>query len=195
MTRQRRIRPLGSVAGVSAFAGFRFPPEVIMLAVRWYPRFGLSYRDLEELLSGRGVTVDHVTPFRWVQRFTPILIDAADPFPYAVGGVWFVDETYVKVSGVWRYVYRAIDDHGQVIDVYVSKRRDAVAARRFLSGAIRNHVQPSEVVTDRAAALAKAIGETGTGRVTQPGAVRQQSGRSRSRQVESAAATDARLET
>ena len=130
-----------------------------MLAVRWNLRFGLSYRDLEELLVERGVTVDHVTLHRWVQRFTPILIDAADPFPYAVGGVWFVDETYVKVSGVWRYVYRAIDDHGQVIDVYVSKRRDAVAARRFLSGAIRNHGQPSEVVTDRAAALAKAIGE------------------------------------
>ena len=97
MTRRRRIRPLGSVAGVSAFAGFRFPPEVIMLAVRWYPRFGLSYRDLEELLSGRGVTVDHVTPFRWVQRFTPILIDAADPCRYAVGERWFVDETYVRV--------------------------------------------------------------------------------------------------
>ena len=96
-----------------------------MLAVRWYLRFGLSYRDLEELLAERGVEVDHVTLFRWVQRFTPILIDAADPYRYAVGERWFVDETYVKVSGVWRYVYRAIDDRGQVIDVLVSKRRDA----------------------------------------------------------------------
>ena len=83
MTRRHRIRPLGSVAWVSAFAGFRFPPEVIMLAVRWYPRFGLLYRDLEELLSGRGVTVDHVTLDRWVQRFTPILIDAANTYQYA----------------------------------------------------------------------------------------------------------------
>ena len=91
--------------------------------------------------------------------------------------------------------YRVIDDRGQVIDVLVSKRRDAVAVRGFFTAALRDHGQPGEVVTERAAALAKAIGETGTGRVTQPGAVRQQSGRSRSRQVESAAATDARLET
>jgi IS6 family transposase len=127
--------------------------------VRWYLRYGLSYRDLEELLSERGVDVDHVTLFGWVQRFTPILIDAADPYRYAIGDRWYVEETYVKVSGVWRYVYRGIDDHGQVIDVYVSKRRDTVAARRFLVGVIRDHGQPGEVVTDRAAGLAKAVGE------------------------------------
>ena len=89
---------------LSAFVGFRFPPEVIMLAVRWYLRFGLSYRDLEELLAERGVDVDHVTLFRWVQRFTPLLVDAARPCRHAVGGRCFVDETYVKVAGVWRYV-------------------------------------------------------------------------------------------
>ena len=89
---------------LSAFVGFRFPREVIMLAVRWYLRFGLSYRDLEELLAERGVDVDHVTLFRWVQRFTPLLVDAARPCRHAVGGRCFVDETYVKVAGVWRYV-------------------------------------------------------------------------------------------
>jgi IS6 family transposase len=94
-----------------------------------------------------------------VKRFTPILIDTADPYRYAVGDRWCVDETYVKVAGVSRYVCRAIDQDGQVIDVYVSKRRDTVAARRFLTGVIRDHGQPCEVVTDRAAALAKAIGE------------------------------------
>ena len=94
-----------------------------------------------------------------MQRFTPILIDAADPFRCAVGERWFVDESYVKVAGVWRYVYRGIDDSGQVIDVYVSKRRDTVAARRFFTAVIRDHGQPAEVVTDRAAALAKAISE------------------------------------
>ena len=150
--------PLRAVE-LSAYAGFRFPPEVIMLAVRWYLRFGLSYGDLEELLAERGVTVNHGTLFRWVQRFTPILINAADPYRYAVGDQWCVDETYVKVGGVWRCVYRAIDEHGQVIDVYVSKRRDTVAVRVFFSGAIRDHGQPCEVVTDQAAALAKAIGE------------------------------------
>jgi IS6 family transposase len=83
----------------SAFAGFRFPPEVILIAVRWYLRYGLSYRDLEELLAERGIEVDHVSLFRWVQRFTPLLVDAARPCRHSVGGHWFVDETYVKVSG------------------------------------------------------------------------------------------------
>ena len=83
-----------------------------MLAVRWYLRFGLSYRDLEELLAERGIDVDHVTLFRWVQRFTPMLIEAARPCRHTVGSRWFVDETYVKVAGVWRYVYRAVDEHG-----------------------------------------------------------------------------------
>src|SRR5712664_69409 len=129
---------------VLTFAGYRFPPEVILLAVRWYLRFGLSYRDLEEFLAERGIDVDHVTVYRWVQRFTPLLIDAARPCRHAVGGRWFVDETYVKVAGVWRYVYRAVDEYGQVIDVYLSVCRDIAAARTALSA----HGQPDEVVTD-----------------------------------------------
>jgi len=95
-----------------------------MLAVRWYLRFGLSYRDLEELLAERGVEVDHVTISRWVQRFTPLLTEAARPCRHAVGDRWQVDETYVKVAGRWRYVYRAIDQFGRVIDVLVSPRRE-----------------------------------------------------------------------
>jgi transposase-like protein len=82
---------------------------VIVLAVRWYLRYGLSYRDVEELLVERGVEVDHVTVYRWVQRFTPLLADAARFARHAPGDRWFVDETYVKVNGVWRYVYRAVD--------------------------------------------------------------------------------------
>ena len=89
----------------SGFAGFRFPPEIIVLAVRWYLRFGLSYRDVEELLSERGIEVDHVTLYRWVQQYTPLLIDAARPCRHLAGDRWFVDETCVKVSGVWCYVY------------------------------------------------------------------------------------------
>jgi transposase-like protein len=135
----------------SAFAGFCFPPEVIVLAVRWYLRFALSYRDIEELLAERGIEVDHTTVYRWVQRFTPLLAEAARPCRHAVGGRWRVDETYVKVAGRWRYVYRAIDQFGQVIDVYVSPRRDVRAARRFFERAIgTTKVTPSEVVTDRA---------------------------------------------
>jgi transposase-like protein len=146
-TRHPHPAPIGR----SAFAGFCFPPDVIVLAVRWYLRFGLSYRDIEELLAERGVEVDHVTVYRWVLRFTPLLADAARPCRHAVGGRWRVDETYVKVAGRWRYVYRAIDQLGQVIDVFVSQRRDANAARRFFEQAISTTiVTPVEVVTDRA---------------------------------------------
>ena len=154
----KRNRRSSSPAGVpSAFTGLRFPPEVILLAVRWYLRYGLSYRDLEELLAERGIEVDHVTLYRWVQRFTPLLIDAARPCRHAAGDRWFVDETYVKVNGVWRYVYRAVDQHGQVIDVYVSQRRDIASARRFFDTALTAHGEPSEVITDSAPALANVI--------------------------------------
>ncbi|MFY9808671.1 MAG: IS6 family transposase, partial [Pseudonocardiaceae bacterium] len=117
--RAGRVRP-----PQSGFTGFRFPPKVIMVAVRWYLRYGLSYRDVEELLAERGIEVDHVTVFRWVQRFTPLLIDAARPCRHVPGDRWFVDETYVKVAGRWVYLYRAIDQFGQVIDVLVSPKRD-----------------------------------------------------------------------
>jgi transposase-like protein len=121
------------------------------LAVRWYLRFGLSYRDVEELLTERGVEVDHVSVSRWVRRFTPLLAEAARPCRHVVGNRWFTDETYVKVAGQWRYVYRAVDQFGQVIDVFVSARRDADAARRFVTQAIGStRVRPVEVTTDRA---------------------------------------------
>jgi transposase-like protein len=145
--------PRGTPVPRSAFAGFRFPPDVIVVAVRWYLRFGLSYRDVEELLADRGVEVDHVTIYRWVQRFTPLLAEAARACRHAVGDRWQVDETYVKVGGQWRYVYRAIDQIGQVVDVFVSPRRDATAARQFFERAIGStNVHPVEVVTDRAPA-------------------------------------------
>ena len=147
----RTHRPRLTPVARSAFAGFRFPPDVIVVAVRWYLRFGLSYRDVEELLVERGVEVDHVTVYRWVLRFTPLLAEAARPCRHAVGDRWQVDETYVKVAGRWRYVYRAIDQFGQVIDVFLSARRDADAASRFFQQAIGStRVRPVEVTTDRA---------------------------------------------
>jgi transposase, IS6 family len=143
----------------SGFAGFRFPPEVIMVAVRWYLRYGLSYRDVEELLAERGITVDHVTVYRWVQRFTPLVIDAARPCRHSPGDRWFVDETSVKVAGRWRYVYRAIDQFGQVIDVLVSEKRDLAATRRFFTRALRHGTHPTEVTTDRAQAYPRVLDE------------------------------------
>ncbi len=94
------------------------------MAVRGYLRYGLSYRDVEELLAERGITIDHVSVYRWVQRFTPLLIDAARPCRHAPGDRWFVDETYLKAAGRWVYLYRAIDQFGQVIDVLVAEKRD-----------------------------------------------------------------------
>src|SRR4029453_5230791 len=100
--RTRRPRP--APVPRAAFAGFRFPPEVIVVAVRWYLRFGLSYRAVEDLLVERGVEVDHVTVYRWVLRFTPLLAEAARPCRHAVGARWQGDEAYVKVAGRWGYV-------------------------------------------------------------------------------------------
>jgi IS6 family transposase len=140
-----------------SFAGYRFPPDVILLAVRWYLRYGLSYRDVEELLAERGVDVDHVTIYRWVQRFTPLVIEAARPCRHSVGDRWFVDETYVKVAGVWRYVYRAVDQHGQVIDVLVSKRRNVAAATKFFEMMLSGRERPTDVTTDLAAPLLRVV--------------------------------------
>src|SRR6266545_3875854 len=135
---------------MSAFAGYRFPPEVITLAVRWYLRFGLSYRDVEELLAERGIEVDHVSVYRWVQRFAPEFAEAARARQHVIGDRWHVDETYLKVGGVWRYLFRAIDQFGQVFDVFLSPRRNGETARRFLARAMgRTRVSPVEVTTAR----------------------------------------------
>ena len=125
------LRPRPTPA--SAFAGYRFPPEVITLAVRWYLRFSLSYRDVEELLAERGIEVDHVSIYRWVQRFEPEFAEAARARQHVVGDRWHVDETYLKVGGTWRYLFRAIDQFGQVIDVFLSPRRNIDAARRYFT--------------------------------------------------------------
>ena len=128
----------------------------MMVAVRWCLRYGLSYRDDEELLAERGIEVDHVTVadhvtvYRWVQRFTPLLIDAARPCRHVPGDRWFVDETYVKVAGRGVYLYRAIDQFGQVIDVLVAQNRALAATRQLFTRALGHGTHPAEVCTDRA---------------------------------------------
>ena len=147
--RTRRPRP--APIQRSIFAGFCFPPEVIVLAVRWCLRFGLSYRDVEELLAERGIrsttsaSTDGCSGSRRCWPRPP------GPAGIGLGIVGRVDETCVKVAGRWRYVYRAIDQAGQVIDVLVSQQRDGRAARRFFERAIgTTRVVAVEIVTDRA---------------------------------------------
>ena len=143
----------------SVFASFRFSPDVISVAVRWYLRHGLSYRDVEELLAERGITVDHVTIYWWVQRFTPEFVEAARACRHVPEDRWFADETYLKIAGRWSYLYRAVDQHGQVIDVLLSVRRDLGAARRFCTRALRAGAIPAEVTTDRAHVYPRVLDE------------------------------------
>jgi transposase-like protein len=134
-----------------AFRGFRFPAEVILWAVRWYLQFPISYRDLERMLADRGVQVDHVSLFRWVQRFAPELEKRLRRHLRPCRGPWHVDETFVRVGGSWRYLYRAVDGTGQTIDFLLSATRDKRAAKRFFRRALarENTRHPRTVVTDR----------------------------------------------
>lgn len=142
------------------FVGYRCPPDVIALAVRWYRRFWLSDADVAELLAERGVRVDPSSVYAWVQAFAPRYEAAARAFRRAVGERWSVDETYSKVAGVWAYVYRAIDERGQVIDVYASTQRAGTGAAACFRWAIATTgVVPTDVTTDCAAACPPALSD------------------------------------
>ncbi len=139
------------MAMARACRGFRFPAEVILWAVRWYLQFPVSYRDLEAMLADRGVQADHVTLYRWVQRFAPELEQRRRRHLRPCRGPWHVDETSVRVAGQWRYLYRAVDGTGQTIDFRLSATRDKQAAKRFSRRAFGrdNTRHPREIVTDR----------------------------------------------
>ena len=135
----------------SAFSRHAFPDDVIALAVRWYVRYRLSYADAVEWFAERGVVVDRSTVYRWVQRFLPVFGEAARAHRRPVGTKWRVDETYCRLNGKWTYIYRAIDQHGQVIDAYFSQRRNARAAQTFFERAVdETGVTPERVTTDKA---------------------------------------------
>src|SRR6201993_3155145 len=146
-----------SVCGL--FKWRQFEPEMILLAVGWYLRFSLSYRDVEELLAERGLRADHVTVWRWVQRYAPELERRLRQRLKATNDSWRVDETYVRVKGKWVYLYRAVDSSGATIDFLLSAKRDAAAAERFLTKALggENHPAPRVINTDKDAAYPPAI--------------------------------------
>ena len=123
-----------SVSGL--FKWRQFEPEVILLAVGWYLRFSLSYRDVEELLAERGLHADHVTVWRWVQRYAPEMERRLRSRLRPTNDSWRVDETYIRVKGKWVYLYRAVDSSGATIDFLLSAKRDAAAAERLLASAL-----------------------------------------------------------
>src|ERR1700726_1172871 len=139
----------------------QFEPEVILLAVGWYLRFSLSYREVEELLAERGLHADHVTVWRWVQRYAPELQRCLRRHLKPTNDSWRMDETYVRVKGKWRYLYRAVDSTGATLDFLLSAKQDAAAAKRFLAKALggASHPAPRVINTDKHAAYPPAIVE------------------------------------
>ena len=114
------------------FRGRHFEDVIILLCVRWYLRYSLSYRDLEEIMAERGLSIDHVTIWRWVQRYAPVLNQRIRRELRRPNRSWRVDETYVRVAGNWAYLYRAVDSAGETIDFMLSPKRDLIAAKLFL---------------------------------------------------------------
>src|SRR5437667_3193140 len=115
-----------------------FEADIILLCVRWYLRYSLSYRDLEEMMAERGLSVDHTTIYRWVQRYAPELDKRCRPHLKAYNDSWRVDETYIKIKKVWMYLYRAVDSEGNTLEFLLSPTRDAEAAKRFFLKALQH---------------------------------------------------------
>ena len=139
------------------FSGRHFPQDVILTTIRWYLRYKLSYRDIEELIAERGIDVDHSTLNRWVIKYAPLLVAEARYHKRTVGVSWRFDETYIKVSGQWKYLYQAVDKHGDTVDFLLTAKRDTKAALRFLRQAIRNNGTPVKINIDKSGANTAAI--------------------------------------
>jgi len=123
---------------LNPFKHHRFPPDVILCAVHWYCRFSLSYRDVRDLLAERGIELDASTIHRWVRKFGPEIAKRSFKHRSWRGLNWHVDEAYIRVSVKWRYLWRAVDQHGQLDYFRLTARRDAKAARAFLKQACEN---------------------------------------------------------
>ena len=140
-----------------SFKGAHFPPDIILMGVRWYVAYPLSYRHVEELMEERGVPIDHATIQRWVVKYSPLLEEAFHRRKRPVWVSWRMDETYIKVKGQWYDLYRAVDKTGQTIDFLLTTQRDEAAALRFLKKAIRRHGVPEKITIDGSAANEAAI--------------------------------------
>lgn len=148
---------------MSDFKWRHFQGEMILWAVRWYCKYGISYRELEEMMEERGISVDHSTIYRWVQHYAPQMEKRLKWYLKRINSQsWRVDETYVKVKGKWVYLYRAVNADGQTIDFYLSSTRDSCAAKRFLGKALKgrkDEEMPRVINTDKAGCYNAAIAE------------------------------------
>ena len=144
--------------------GMRFPIEVILVCIRWYAAYPLSCRHLEEMMEERGVSVDHSTVSRWAIRFLPLLEKIFRKYKRPVGGSWRMDETYIKVKGAWKYLYRAVDRDGKTIDFLLTAKRDKAAAKRFFDKAMQANGVPEKVTMDKSGANKAAIDEINANR-------------------------------
>jgi putative transposase len=140
-----------------SFKGAHVPQEIILTCIRWYVAYPLSTRHVEELMRERGVPVDHATINRWVIKYSPQLEEVFHPRKRPVGRSWRMDETYIRVKGEWRYLYRAVDKTGQTIDFLLTESRDTEAALRFLRQAIGRHGVPETITIDGSEANEAAI--------------------------------------
>jgi transposase-like protein len=152
----------------SLFRGRHFDRTIIILCVRWYITYKLSYRDLVEMMAERGVAVSHTTILRWVQRYVPEFERRWSPYARPVGTSWRVDETYIRVHGRWTYLYRAVDKQGRTVDFLLSERRDIAAAKRFFTRAAQRHGAPERITLDGYPATHAAVAELKASGVIRP---------------------------
>ena len=136
-----------------------YQSEIIILCVRWYLKYPLSYRNLEEMMQERGLDICHTTIYRWVLEYSPKLNRGLRKYLKPTGDSWRFDETYIKLNGKWMYLYRAVDQRGNTIDFWLSKKRDRKAAKKFLRKALRSphNSNPRVITTDKNAATIKTI--------------------------------------
>jgi putative transposase len=139
------------------FKGSQFERDIILWAVRWYVAYPISYRQLEEMMAERGVKVDHSSLNRWVIKYTPQLDEAFRTHKRPVGVSWRMDETYIRVKGQWKYLYRAVDKAGHTVDFLLTANRDGKAAGRFLRKAIGQSGIPAKINIDQSGANTAAI--------------------------------------
>jgi len=142
----------------------RFPIDVIMVCIRWYAAYPLSYRQLEEMMEGRGVSVDHSSINRWAIPFLPLIQKMARKSKRSVGGSLRVDETYIEVKGIWKYLYRAVDKDGKIVDFLLTTKRNTAAAKRFFDKAMGGNGASDKVAMDKSGANKAAINAINAGR-------------------------------